>query len=148
MEISNNMNNYKILNRQQREVTQPLPKEEPKYDNKEIYEASQGNLIRSSNDEIVLTPQGQNNINNKRANNESEEEATTQAQKDAQRANATDYLAHKSMKSQVEIYLAVATDGKVDLNSDAAPTIIESLRDVQKQNNIVKAYAAYAENQK
>ena len=52
------------------------------------------------------------------------------------------------MQSQVEIYLAVATDGKVDIGDDQTPSIIESLRDVQKQNNAVEAYATYEENQK
>ncbi|MCD6173369.1 MAG: hypothetical protein J7J96_06215 [Sulfurimonas sp.] len=149
MQISSNTNNYQELNARQQFVTNPvMPEPEPKYGNKEVYEASQGNLIRNNDDEIVLTPQGQNNIDNKKADNTAEQTAAEQAQKDAQRENATDYLAHKSMQSQVEIYLAVVTDGKVDIGNDKTPSIIESLRDVQKQNNAVEAYATYQENQK
>jgi len=148
MQVSNNTNNYQDLNAQQKYVTTPvMPKEDPTYNNKEIYEASQGNLIRSDED-VVLTPQGQNNIDNKKAENASETAAAEQAQKDQQRENGADYLAHKSMQSQVEIYLAVATDGNVDMGDDKTPSIIESLRDVQKQNNAVEAYATYEENQK
>ena len=143
MQISSNTNNYQELNARQQFVTNPvMPEPTPKNGNKEIYEASQGNLIRNDN-EVVLTPQGQNNVDDKKANNTAEQTAAEQAQKDAQRENGADYLAHKSMQSQVEIYLAVASD-----SDDKTPSIIDSLRDVQKQNNAVEAYATYAENQK
>jgi len=146
MEISNTINNYQMLSTQQRPTIQPVP-QDPTYSNKEIYEASQGNLIRGNDGEIGLTPQGENSIENAKIQNEEETAAADRATKDDQRANATDYLAHKSMQSQVEIYLAVATDSKVELGSDSTPSIIESLRDVQKQNNAVQAYATYQENQ-
>ena len=143
MQISSNTNNYQELNARQQFVTNPvMPEPTPKNGNKEIYEASQGNLIRND-DEVVLTPQGQNNVNDKKANNTAEQTATEQAKKDQQRENSADYLAHKSMQSQVEIYLAVASD-----SDDKTPSIIDSLRDVQKQNNAVEAYATYEENQK
>ena len=148
MQITSNTNNYQMLNAQQKYVTNPVePPKEPTYNNSEIYEASDGNLIRSNEGEIALTPQGQNNVTNAKAQNSAEQEAATQAEKDAQRATATDYLAHKSKQSQVEIYLAVATDSKVELGNDSTASIIESLRDVQKQNNAVQAYATYKENQ-
>jgi len=152
MEISNNMNtmnNYQMLGTQQKPGIQPVPVEpkEPTLSNADIYEASEGNAIRKDG-EITLTPQGQNNVENKQAENTAEAEAISQDKKDSQRATATDYLAHKSKQSQVEIYLSVATDSKVELgtNGDTA-SIIESLRDVQKQNNAVAAYATYQENQ-
>ena len=149
MEISNNTNNYEALSRHQKPVTLPIEtKPDPTYSNKEIYEASQGNLIRNDDNEIVLTPQGQNNIDIKKADEDEQTQAEQKATEDAQRGAATDYLAAQSTKSQVEIYLAVATDGKVGLGDDKTPSIIESLRDVQKQNNAVEAYAIYAENQK
>jgi hypothetical protein len=113
-----------------------------------VYDSSNGNLIRNKEDSIVLTPQGETNLTNAKEDKALEVQAQDQASKDAQRANATDYLAHKSMQSQVEIYLAVATDGDVSLNNDKTPSIIESLRDVQKQNNAVEAYATYEQNQK
>ncbi|MEA2110695.1 MAG: hypothetical protein U9P71_01475 [Campylobacterota bacterium] len=147
MEVSSTANNYQMLVSQQRHGIQPVPKEDSTYNNKEIYEASQGNLIRNNEDEIVLTPQGQNNLDNKKAANEAEDILALQAQKDAQRESATDYLAHKSMQSQIEIYLSVATDSKVEIGNNNTASIINSLRDVQKQNNAVEAYATYEENQ-
>ena len=147
MEISNNTNNYQALSAQQKPITLPVEPQEPKYTSGEIYEASQGNAIRNNDGAVVLTPQGQNNVDNKQAAATAEDEAATVAQRDDQRANATDYLAHQSKKSQVEIYLAVASDSKVELGNDSTASIIESLRDVQKQNNAVEAYATYKENQ-
>ncbi|MCD6433881.1 MAG: hypothetical protein J7L21_07550 [Sulfurimonas sp.] len=115
--------------------------------NGDIYEASHGNLINSKDGDIALTPQGQNNLDDKKESNALEAQAETQAKRDQQRDFAAGYLAHKSMQSQIEIYLAVATDSKVDLGNDKTPSIIESLRDVQRQNNAVEAYATYKENQ-
>ena len=146
MEISNNLNNYQTLQTQQRPITLPEKPEAPKYTNGEIYEASQGNAIRNNEGEIVLTPQGQNNLDTQKSESAAEAAATAQAQKDEQRATATGFLAHQSKKSQVEIYLAVATDSKIS-SDDSTATIVESLRDVQKQNNAVAAYATYQENQ-
>ena len=124
----------------------PIPSE-PVYSNKEIYEASQGNVIRNSDDELSLTPQGQLNLSNKQDTNAAEQTAQAQAQKDEQRVSAADLLGHKSKQSQVEIYLAVATDGEVGTKSGSTASIIETLRDVQKQNNAVEAYATYQTNQ-
>ena len=147
MHITNNTNNYQMLNAQQKHVTNPVePPKEPTFNNAEIYEASNGNLIRNEG-EVVLTPQGQNNVANTQADNAAEKEEIAQDEKDAMRSTATDYLAHKSKQSQVEIYLAVATDNKVELSNDSTASIIESLRDVQKQNNAVEAYSTYQENQ-
>ena len=115
--------------------------------NENIYEASNGNVINTKDGELALTPQGQINLDNKKEDNALEAQMQSQEQKDQQRENATDYLAHKSMQSQVEIYLAVATDSKIDITNDSTPSIIESLRDVQKQNSAVEAYATYEENQ-
>jgi hypothetical protein len=147
MEISNNTNSYQALSTQQKPITLPVEPQEPKYTNGEIYEASQGNAIRNDEGKVVLTPQGQNNVDNVKADNAAEEATASQEQKDAQRSTATDYLAHQSKKSQVEIYLAVASESKVELENDSTASIIESLRDVQKQNNAVEAYATYKENQ-
>lgn len=148
MEVSSQANNYQSMNsyQQANHSIQPVPPQEPTYNNSEIYEASQGNLIRKD-DEIALTPQGESNISNKQEASKAQESADTQAKKDAQRGYATGYLAHKSKQSQIEIYLSVATNSDVDLGKDT-PSILESLRDVQKQNNSVKAYATYQENQK
>jgi len=146
MKISANTNNYQALEASQKPVTLPVePPKEPTYSNKEIYDASQGNLIRNDG-KLELTPQGQNNIANNQEDKANAEATQEQAKTDEQRANAVDYLAYQSKKSQVKIYLAVATDGKYEDNN-STPSVLESLRDVQKQNNSVQAYASYQENQ-
>ncbi len=155
MEVSSQSNNYQMMNAYQMQNSskpensiQPVPNpSEPKLSNQELYEVSDGNLIRGEDNEVQLTPQGQNNVSEVKDENSAEQEAATQAERDAQRENAANYVHHQSKKSQVEIYLAVASDGKVELGDDATPSILESLRDVQKQNNAVEAYATYAENQ-
>ncbi|MEA2073959.1 MAG: hypothetical protein U9O86_10270, partial [Campylobacterota bacterium] len=115
--------------------------------NKEIYEASQGNAIRGNDGKVGLTPQGETNLNAKQDVQAEVVAQEEQAQKDAQRGVAVDYLAASSKQSQVEIYLAVATDGNYESNSNATADVISTLRDVQKQNDAVAAYATYQENQ-
>ena len=73
--------------------------------------------------------------------------AERQAKKDAQRESAVSFIAHESKQTQAEIYLSVMADSKVNLGNDDLVGTIEVLRDVQKQNNTVAAYATYAENQ-
>ena len=139
-------NNYATLNSYQNPSI--LPIELPDYSNKEIYEASNGNIIRGDDGKLELTPQGQTNINN--AKEDALEEAKAQKEQEvaATREFVTGVVGAQSKKTQVEIYLAVATDGKYDPNDGASVgDIVQSLRDVQKQNNFVQAYAAYAENQ-
>jgi len=128
-------------------ITLPVQPKEPTYTNKEVYEASQGNLIRSNDGKIALTPQGETNINNDKEDKATQADQADQAQKDANRGVAVDYLAASSQQSQVEIYLAVATDGKHQANNNATADVLETLRDVQKQNNAVQAYATYQDNQ-
>jgi len=135
MELSSHSNNYQALNAYQKPKTE------------DVYEASNGNLISDKEGDLAITPQGQNNINNAVDAKKLEEETATQEKNDSLRATAVDYTAAQSKKSQVEIYLAVATDGEVDLNNNSTASILESLRDVQKQNNAVEAYATYKENQ-
>jgi len=146
MQVSSNTNQYQTLQSQQKPVTLPAPVE-PQYSNKEIYEASQGNIIRGKDGQLSLTPQGERNINNAKEDAANKVAQEDQAQKDSARATATNFLAASSQKSQVEIYLAVATEGKVSQDNSTAD-VISSLRDVQKQNNAVAAYAQYQEAQK
>jgi len=146
MQVANTTNQYQALQTAQQPVTLPVEPKDPAYSNKEIYEASQGNLIRGE-EGLELTPQGELNVNNAKDAKASETEQAAQAQKDAQRSTAVDYLALSSKKSQAEIYLAVATDGNSDSNSNATADVISELRDVQKQNNAVQAYATYQMNQ-
>ncbi len=143
MEVSSQTNSFQTMNMHQKNVTTPVEPKEPTYGNKEIYEASQGNLVRNDG-EITLTPQGQNNISNVQENKATEAESQEEAKRDEQRGVAVDYLGAQSKQSQVEIYLAVATDSDT---GDSTSSVIESLRDVQKQNQAVEAYAAYKENQ-
>ena len=147
MQVSSNTNNYQALQTQQKPVTLPVEPKEHKYSNEEIYKASQGNIIRGDDDKLALTPQGETNVNNAKEEQATVVAAEAQAQKDATRATATDFLAASSKKSQVEIYLAVASEGKVSQDNTTAD-VISNLRDVQKQNNAVQAYASYQEAQK
>ena len=145
MEVSTQTNSFQTMNNHQKNVTTPVEPKEPTYGNKEIYEASQGNLIRNDG-EIVLTSQGQNSVANAKADNVAEAEAESQAKQDNMRETGVDYIAQQSKQSQIEIYLSVATDGEVDVGSSTA-NVVETLRDVQKQNDTVEAYAKYQENQ-
>lgn len=143
-------NNYQMMNQyqvQNQPTTQPTRGTEPKLSNSEVYELTEGNAIRNDEVKVALTPQGEVNRDNAQETKAAEEAATAEAKRDEQRANGADYIARQSKKSQVEIYLAVATEGKVDSEGSATASILESLRDVQKQNNTVQAYATYQENQ-
>ncbi len=146
MQVSSSTNNYQALQTQQRPITLPVEPQDPKYSNKEIYEASQGNAIRGDDGELALTPQGETNITNAKNDAADTKASEDQAKKDATRGVGVDYLAASSQKSQVEIYLAVATDGKSSTDNQTADVISE-LREVQKQNNAVQAYATYKEAQ-
>ncbi len=147
MQVSSTSNQYQSLQTQQRPVTLPVQPQAPKYSNEEIYEASQGNVIRDKDDNLALTPQGKTNLNNAKSDATPVAAAEVQANKDSARETATNFLAASSKKSQVEIYLAVATDGKSSSNN-ATADVISELRNVQKQNNAVQAYATYQEAQR
>jgi len=153
MEVSSQINNYQTLNsyqkRQDGPVTIPAePKPEAVTASPEdVYKASNGNLIIDKDGNLSLTAQGQLNVSNAVDAKETAAAEETQAQKDEVRGVLVDYTAAQSKKSQIEIALAVATDGEVEYNSNDTAVILESLRDVQKQNNAVQAYATYKENQ-
>jgi len=145
MQVSSHTNNYQALQTKQHPVTLPMP-EAPKYSNGEIYEASNGNVIRGEDGKLTLTPQGETNLNNAREDAATSKAQEAQEKRDQTRGHAVDYLAASSKQSQVEIYLAVATDGSYSSDNKTADVISE-LRDVQKQNNAVEAYATYKESQ-
>jgi len=152
MEVSGQANNYQMMQMYQKQAEptpMPIVRPEPQEQgfNEDIYEASSGNLINGEDGTLALTPQGETNIANAQTAQTAEEEAAAQAQKDSQREMGVNYLDKKSTQSQVEIYLSVAADEKVELGGNDTADIIESLRDVQKQNNAVEAYATYQENQ-
>ncbi len=154
MEVSSQANSYQMMNMYQKpdNSIQPVPaptqKPTTSAGNEDVYSASNGNAIKAEDGTLTLTPEGELNVANAQDEKSSEVQAQEQAQQDQQRENGADYIAHKSMQSQVEIYLSVATDNKVEFGDNDTASIIESLRDVQKQNNQVEAYATYSENQK
>jgi hypothetical protein len=130
MEISAQTNAYQSMNiYQKREYSiQPVPNPEPTEPIEE------------------LTPEEEMDARYEEQAAQEMKDAEAQAKKDAQREYAVGYVAHQSKQTQVEIYLSVATDGDVSLGNDTI-SILESLRDVQKQNNQVQAYATYQEHQ-
>jgi hypothetical protein len=156
MQVSNQTDSYQMINMYQMANTQKsgavilpiVPEPKVEMGAKDVYEASHGNLISSKDGTLSLTPEGELNVSNAKEANLAEEAATAQAKKDEQRDNVVDYIGYQSKKSQVEIYLSVASDSEDSLGNNDTISIIESLRDVQKQNNIVEAYATYAQNQK
>jgi hypothetical protein len=146
MQVNTNTNQYQLLQTQQQPVTLPVEPKDPIYSNREIYDASQGNIIRDDEGNLTLTPQGQVNYNNEKEALAAQTAATIQAEKDALRATATDFIEQSSKKSQLEIYFAVATDGE-SAEDDTTIEVLSNLRDVQKQNNTIEAYAKYQEAQ-
>ena len=148
MEVSNQSNNYQMQSATKPENSiQPIKTPtEPTVKNGPLYEASNGNLI-NSDEGITLTPQGELNVENKQAQTAAQTQAQTQATRDSQREYAADSMSKQSKQSQVEIYLAVAKESGGESEGSATASILESLRDVQKQNNQVDAYATYAQNQ-
>ena len=156
MQVSANTNNYQQLNTFQQvnkiQPEQPVAPEKPttEYSANDVYKASNGNAIADKEGNLSLTPQGELNVANAQQAKADAAATETQAKKDDVRGNVVDYAAYQSKKSQVEIYLSVATDSKVEIGgSDAATvSVLESLRQTQKENNIVQAYAQYQENQK
>ena len=124
---------------------QPVHPREPQYSNKEIYEASQGNVIRDHSGELTLTPQGELNLQNKKESGLQKAADAQDAKKAQQRELATAYIGRQSKKSQVEIYLSVALESNTNDTGSSGADVIRELRNVQKQNNIVRAYAAYQE---
>ncbi len=167
MNVSNMQNNYQILNAYQRPVVPEKPIVEPpsevkppvekppverpttEYSPGEVYKASDGNIIADRDGNLSLTPQGKLNVENAKQERADAAAAEVQEKRDNLRGFVVDYAAHQSKKTQVEIYLAVATQNSdIDINiNHNSINILESLRETQKQNNIVQAYAQYQENQ-
>jgi trehalose/maltose hydrolase-like predicted phosphorylase len=141
MQVSDTSNAY------QKPITLPVEPNTPKYSSGEVYEASNGNAITDENGKLSITPQGKTNLNNIQEEKATQADELTQAQKDERRGEATQVLAHQSKKSQVEIYMSVATDSDVNLENNTTSSVIETLRETQKQNQAVQAYATYQQNQ-
>lgn len=144
MQVSNN---YELLNSYQKPSILPIVL--PDYTNKEIYKASDGNVVRGTDGQLHLTPQAKTYLKNLKEDVQNEEQAKKEQEQASAREFVTGVMKAQSTKTQVEIYLAVATDGKYD-SGDGLSTaeIVNTLRDIQKQNDFVQAYALYAQNQK
>ena len=128
MEISNQTNNYQTLNMQQKPISiQPVPNEDKP--------------------SLEVSPEKRLDIENTINDKQTEAADKTQAEKDQLRMAMVNDLEKQSKKTQVEIYLSVATDSKVELGGNSTIDSLNILRDVQKQNNSVAAYATYQENQ-
>jgi len=116
-------------------------------------------VSQNTNYELNTTPKKENEsfVNNKEMElqeqksevsaAQKEQKSIPEEQKDELRQTAVNYLDSQSKKSQVEIYLSVAT-GEESSNQNSTAQAISSLRDVQKQNDAVEAYATYKEEQK
>ena len=139
-------NNYATLNTYQNPSILPIAL--PDYTDKEIYEGSNGNIVRGDDGKLHFTPQAETNYNNAKEDAAKEAQAKKEEEAAATREFVTGVIGAQSKKTQAEIYLAVATDGNYSPSDGvSAGDIINSLRDIQKQNNFVQAYAAYAQNQ-
>lgn len=68
------------------------------------------------------------------------------SQSDAKRQVLVATIGHQSKQTQAEIYLSVALDKDIEL-SNQNQEMLKSLKHTQEQNNTIKAYAAYQDNQ-
>ncbi|WP_456453383.1 hypothetical protein [Hydrogenimonas sp.] len=68
------------------------------------------------------------------------------AQRDALRELTVGYVGVQSKKTQWEIYLSGMSEGEVGSDAPSGVEFYQMLRDIQQQNNTIKAYAAYGEN--
>lgn len=131
MQVSSQTNSYQDLNVQQKSTTiQPVPQEEKKLSNTDV------------------SPEKRLETENKIDDKQTVLADKSQEEKDQLRSTMVDRIEHQSKKTQVEIYLSVATDSNVELAGNSTVDSLKTLRDVQKQNNTVEAYATYQENQK
>jgi hypothetical protein len=68
---------------------------------------------------------------------------TLQSQKDAIRQYTAAYVGAQSKKTQFEIYMNNTTDSELDSDTPTGIEFMQTLRDIQKQNNTIKAFSAY-----
>jgi len=134
MQVSSSSNNFQALNAYQKPENSTLP-----------VKAEAENSIQPISPEepteiIKLTSQQQLEQDNEA------QAAETQATNDARREAGAQQINKQSTQAQVEIYLAVgANDDSSEFSATASR--LETLRDVQQQNDNVEAYATYRENQ-
>ncbi|RLA72806.1 MAG: hypothetical protein DRG78_23370 [Epsilonproteobacteria bacterium] len=130
MQVSSQMNNYQDLNTNNKLVTiQPVPEEGKK------------------NPDIEVSPEKRLDVENSIDDKQTQAAVESQEKRDQQRGVLVDHVERQSKKTQVEIYLAVATDSKVEIGGNDTIDSINTLRDIQKQNNAVAGHETYKANQ-
>lgn len=93
--------------------------------------------------DINLTPEEKLDIQQTIEDAIAKREAEKEQKAQRTRSLLAQYTKTQSVKTQVEIYLSVATDSDVDFNSDS--NLIEILSDIKKQNDMMAGYATYKE---
>jgi len=93
-----------------------------------------------------LSPEQQLNLQDKVAEKTGEIRDNVEDQRDRLRQVTVGYAAIDSKKSQFEIYMNGMTGGDLESDNDNAFQFYDRLREIQKQNNTIRAYAAYQEN--
>jgi hypothetical protein len=130
MQVSSQMNSYQDLSIQQKPVTiQPVPEEGKK------------------NPDIEISPEKRLDVENTIDDKQTQEALESQEKRDQQRGLLVDSIERQSKKTQVEIYLSVATDSKVEIGGNNTIDSINTLRDIQKQNSMVSGHEIYQANQ-
>ena len=135
MKISSPNNNYQTLVQHQKPAQF--------YNQQEVYKASNGNATLDKDGKLALTPQGTLNIEHAVEKEVQSIEKEVIKEEQALRNFAADVIKEQSQKMQVEIYLAVATQGMNYGINDNTVNVLELLREAQLENNIVEAYSAY-----
>ena len=93
-----------------------------------------------------LSPENQLKLQDKIAEKVDDVKTNLDEQRDALREMTVGYIGVQSKKAQWEIYMSVATESDIDSEAPSGVEFYQTLREIQKQNNMVKAYAAYQEN--
>jgi len=130
MEVSS-LNNYNTLVNYQRITTPKNPSILP--------------IETPQEQEPQLTPEQQLELQKQLEALQEKKAQEEQEKKDTLRAFTMDYIGTQSKKTQFEIYLSGMLENDVDITNDI--NIIESLRDVKKQNELINGYATYKELQ-
>jgi len=91
-----------------------------------------------------LSPENRLKVQNYVQNAVDSKATEAQDKRDTQRAAVVGLAGLESKKSQVEIYLSVATEDNVSIQNNTINSL-ETYRDIQRQNNAVQAYAANQE---
>jgi len=132
--VNNTSNPYQDITAYQRKDILPVIKpENPIYPEKPI------------NAKLELSPEDELKMQH------AKEEAARKAEEEKEekiaklKALMAQYTKEQSIKSQIEIYLSVATDSDVDMGNDS--NILDILRDIQDQNNSMHGYETYQELQ-